>query len=334
LHPCSTLLFLGLGPFCSLAAMAISTAGTVVKSLILLTYGTRAALGLAFARTSANATALPTWSQMANVVAYGNNGGISQTSGGWSQSYAIADMPSGSTEVEFNFGTTSGEAMLGLYGGSTVDTYAAIYTNSAPYFMIYKHLSGTMYVKETGTSFAHRPPGIPSPNWVNDIFKLSVTGTNHVEFYHNGALFWTSTQTLSSTHKLLAEFANQGSIASVSVAGSSACSTSYTCPSGLVCDVGHVCTEVNRAGFTENTARFQSFCMPYYNNHDGSSLDQCFDYCEADSTCVAFYYSGGKGRGGSTHCGFCRSGFSVHSHGGHDYHFFEKVATTTSKRGP
>jgi hypothetical protein len=112
------------------------------------------------------------------------------------------------------------------------------------------------------------------------------------------------------------------------------CDGAYTCPSGLVCDVGHICTTVNRAGFAENTARFQNYCMPYYNNHDGSSLDQCFDYCEADTTCVAFYYSGGKGRGGATHCGFCRSGFSFFGHGGHDYHFFEKVATSTPTPAP
>ena len=158
--------------------MRTRTAYTSMWSVVLLT--TAAAFNV---RLNTSAKAVPTWVEMSNAAAYGSNGGLQSTGGGWSSSYAISNMGGGSTEVEWRVGTTSGEVMLGLYGGDPVDTHGAIYDNSKPYFMIYKHLHGSWYVKETGRSFAYRPPGVNfSPDWVNDVFKLSVTQTGNVDF--------------------------------------------------------------------------------------------------------------------------------------------------------
>jgi len=130
------------------------------------------------------------WSNL-NHCSAGSNGGLGQTGGGWGSSWADAEIPAGTSCIEWQVQNTASEVMVGFKCGG----YSArdvIYKNEACSFYIYKHQNGKCKYKAQGTG-AEVDCGI-TVDWSSAILKVCRQADNKFKYYHNGNEFHTSAQ--------------------------------------------------------------------------------------------------------------------------------------------
>jgi len=171
---------------------------------------------------------VPIWTALQNARAYGSNGGLESTGGGWlynvsetnlintSTSDADSSVPPSVLGIEFKLGT-SGEAAIGFHC-STTGSWTDVWGTSACYYAIYKHYDGATYISEPGQPLeppTSVDPALLNPDWANDRWQLKITPTGEVEYFRNSVLFYSSYAQISGSFKLHAAFNENGKVTEV-----------------------------------------------------------------------------------------------------------------------